>query len=151
MKNTILLILAICNLFLMNQELNAQNKYFTLGNQAFDQYQYQVAIENYLLSLKKDDIGEGVQNRIYQRLAQSYAKTGNWDQAAAYYSKFENSGDLNENPEVLYEYAVVLQYLGYVSVAEGYYQRYLEKVPSDTLARQKLDGKIGRASCRERV
>ena len=142
MKNTILLILAICNLFLMNQELNAQNKYFTLGNQAFDQYQYQVAIENYLLSLKKDDIGEGVQNRIYQRLAQSYAKTGNWDQAAAYYSKFENSGDLNENPEVLYEYAVVLQYLGYVSVAEGYYQRYLEKVPSDTLARQKLDGML---------
>jgi peptidoglycan-associated lipoprotein len=135
-------ILAICGLILFCLPVDAQNKYFKLGNQAFDQYQYQVAIENYQLSLKKDDAGADVQNRIHLRLAQSYAKTGDWLQSASHYSQFETNADFNENPEALFEYAVVLQYLGENGRAQGYYQKYLEKVPADSLAQQKLDGML---------
>jgi tetratricopeptide (TPR) repeat protein len=142
MKSFIIQILAFCGLILICLPIDAQNKYFKLGNQAFDQYQYQVAIENYQLSLKKDDAGTDVQNRIHLRLAQSYAKTGDWLQSASYYSQFETNADFNENPEALFEYAVVLQYLGDNGRAQGYYQKYLEKVPADSLAQQKLDGML---------
>ncbi len=142
MKSTIFHILAFCGLLLTCLPADAQNKYFKLGNLAFDQYQYQDAIENYRLSLKKDEPGADVQNRIYERLAGSYAKTGDWKQAAAWYSQFETSGDLHENPEVLFQHAVALQYLGDAGQTQSYFQRYLEIVPADNLARQKLDGMI---------
>jgi len=121
-------------LFLMAAtRLPAQEKYIRLGDDAYKQFQYQAAIENYQKALTQLSGNTQERDRITLRLAEIYSRTNNWKMAASYYKRLVTSGYAEKNPVCYADYAVAQQYLGEDSLALLYYDRYLKAFPSDSL------------------
>lgn len=114
--------------------LRAQEKYVRLGDEAYNQYQYLTAIENYQKALTQLSGNADDRDRITLRLAEIYSRTDNWKMASSYYKRLIGNGFADKNPRCFYDYAIAQQYLGNDSLSLAYYQRYLDSVPSDSLA-----------------
>ncbi|MBK6966291.1 MAG: OmpA family protein [Bacteroidales bacterium] len=118
----------------------AQEKYIKTGDDAYRQYQYQTAAENYKKA-RSDFKGAPVErDRITARLAEIYFLTNDWKMASGYYKKLEKSGFCDLSPECLQHYATTLQYLGDDSLAIDRFEKYMALVPGDSLINRKLKG-----------
>jgi peptidoglycan-associated lipoprotein len=140
MKRTIITIVALFVLLFVCQPLISQNKNIKTADLAFQQYQYQVAAENYQKAIKQTKSGSEEQNHCIHRMAEISMKSGDWKQSVSWFNRIAKNGYLDKHPTALYQFAVVQQFLGDNSTAETLYRKYLGAFPNDTLVQRKLDG-----------
>ena len=116
----------------------AQEKYIKTGDDAYRQYQFQTAAENYKKALSDFKGAPVERDRITSRLAEIYFLTNDWKMASTYYKKLEKNGYCDRSPECLQHYASTLQYLGEDSLAMVRFEQYLALVPGDSMVNRKV-------------
>lgn len=116
----------------------AQQKYIKTGDDAYRQYQFHTAAENYKKALSDFKETPTERDRITFQLSEIYFHTNDWKTALTYYKKLEKNGFCDRNPDCLQHYATTLQYLGEDSLAIVRFEKYLALVPGDSLINRKL-------------
>ena len=116
----------------------AQEKYIKTGDDAYRQYQYQTAAENYKKALSDFKGTPDERDRVTFRLSEIGFLTNDWKMASTYYKKLEKNGFCDRSPDCLKRYAATLQYLGEDSMATARFEKYLALVPGDSVISRKL-------------
>jgi peptidoglycan-associated lipoprotein len=116
----------------------AQEKYIKTGDDAYRQYQYQTAAENYKKALSDFKGTTDERDRITFQLSEIYFRTNDWKMASTWYKKLEKNGFCDRSPECLQHAATTLQYLGEDSLAITRFEKYLALVPGDSVINRKL-------------
>lgn len=125
MKNLIYSFLFFC-LFI---NANAQTASIKNADQKYDNYAYADAIKAYESLVKK-----GVkEERIFQRLGNSYYFIGELEEALNYYQELFNLNE-NQEAEYMYKYAQCLKSIGSYRKADEVLEKFSQKAPSDKRA-----------------
>jgi len=112
--------------------VTAQNKFTIKGNEAFEKQFWSAAIDNYKVALKKEKDKE-LKKLITYRIAQSYEKTRDMDNAVNWYKKVVKKGGAftESNPEIYLKLANSLKKKQMYAEAMDQYITYQGKVPGD--------------------
>jgi peptidoglycan-associated lipoprotein len=115
----------------------SQTKNTRSGDNAYDRYQYQTALEYYKKGLKEVSSDAVERDRVTKRIADIYFVTNDWKNAILYFKRLEKNGYLETNPGSFLKYAISLQYLGFDSLAVLQYDKYLQFNPADSIVLHK--------------
>ncbi len=110
----------------------------TRGNKLFEKKQYIPAIEDYTKALNNSDLDKNSRNEVTNKIADCYRLVNNPKKAIIYYQKIIRNKYSEKNPEVLLNYATVLNMLGNYPTALPLFNQYLKINPENQLA---LSGK----------
>lgn len=125
MKKLVYSFLFFCFFF----NANAQTASIKNADQKYDSYAYADAIKAYEKLVKK-----GVkEERIFQRLGNSYYFIGELEEALQYYQELFSINE-NQEAEYLYKYAQCLKSVGSYSKADKVLEKFSEKAPLDKRA-----------------
>lgn len=130
MKKTILFVFIIG----FQLTLLAQQRYVDKANAALNDRQYFEAIEYYNKGLKHFKGTDTARNEVTYRLAECYHMTRNLPMAEETFVSLIENNYVDQQPEILFHYANVLQEMGKLDEAINNYNNYLKKVPGDALA-----------------
>tara|TARA_R110001632_G_scaffold95933_8_gene202147 strand:+ start:485 stop:2347 length:1863 start_codon:yes stop_codon:yes gene_type:complete len=106
----------------------AQNFNKITADQHFDRLEYTYAIQDYLVQIKEGNGSTGV----YERLAISYEKLGNYRDAERYYRRLAKGR--NGNTEYIYDWAQMLKSNGKFDEYSAQMLRFMDAYPSDPRA-----------------
>ncbi|SHF83576.1 OmpA family protein [Flavobacterium defluvii] len=122
MKNLVYSFLLFCFFF----HVNAQTASIKNADKKYDSYAYANAITAYEKLVKK-----GVkEERIFQRLGNSYYYIGELEDALRYYQELFSINE-NQEPEYMYRYAQCLKSIGSYSKADAVLEKFAQKAPLD--------------------
>lgn len=107
----------------------SQNATVQKANQLFDTYQYVGAIESYLQVINNKQADQ----RVYEKLADSYYHIYNTTEAAKWYEKAIQG---TSNPETIFKYAQVLKSLGNYTEANNQMNRFSNLLPNDVRSKE---------------
>lgn len=125
MKKLIYFFLFFCYFF----NANAQTASINNADKKYDNYAYADAIKAYENLVKK-----GVkEERIFQRLGNSYYFIGELEEALNYYQELFNLNE-NQEAEYMYKYAQCLKSIGSYRKADEVLEKFSQKVPLDKRA-----------------
>ena len=110
----------------------------TMGNKFYEKKQYVPATNYYSKALTNSDLDKKTRNEITFKIADCYRLVNNPKKARPYYQKLLKAKYSDEKPEVLLQYAAILNTLGVYSEAITVFNQYLKKFPGDKAA---LSGK----------
>lgn len=125
------LLIVLSVLFLLPAMAFAQRNPAKAADEAFDAYQYTIAIDKYKKAYSKVKKNKEEKNRITSRLAECYRLTSNYKRAELSYKQLVKRGWEKRNPEVLLRYAEMLKINGKYEEAIVQYNAYAEQVPDD--------------------
>lgn len=125
MKNLVYSFLFFCFFF----SANAQTASIQNADKKYDSYAYADAIKAYEKLVEK-----GVkEERIFQRLGNSYYFIGELENALKFYQELFNINE-NQEPEYLYRYAQCLKSVGNYAKADRILEKFSDIAPSDKRA-----------------
>ena len=120
---------------------SSQNKVFEKADKAFKELQYQDAIAGFLKIAEKSKEGSLIQQQAIMKVADCYSITNQQVKAIDWYGKIAETKFADRNARLYLKYADALRTQGHYRLAKIYYNKYLDKQPTDILA------KVGIRSC----
>jgi len=111
--------------------------------QKADQLYHDRFYEEAIIQYEKELERRGFNKNVVKKLADSHRILGHYNKANDYYVLIFAVEDEVNDPMIKYHYAEVLTSIGKYKNAGEWYEKYLGDVPSDKMARSKLDG-LGR-------
>ncbi len=112
----------------------AQQRHVLKGNDALNDRQYLTAIEFYVKGLKHYKGSDTSRNEVTYRLAECYHMTRNLPKAQETYKILLENNYADQQQDLYFHYANLLQELGQFDEAIVMYNKFLAKVPNDPLA-----------------
>jgi len=137
-KETVLiLIISFCSTIAFSQSnvLQLIKDPVERGDELFNEFSYTSAIEAYKKGLSSSDIPE---DSIEVRIAESYRKLNQPEEAVVWYEKALNESQENANPKHLLHYAEALSSQKKYAEAKKWYELYDNRVAEDSRGDRKL-------------
>lgn len=111
-----------------------QINYSIMGNTAYENNQYLLAIEYFTKVLNRTDIDINERNDVTYKLAECFRIVNNPKRARGFYQRLLKTKFPEQKPEFLIYYGQTLNMLGIYNEAQTMFNKYLEKFPTDKLA-----------------
>lgn len=121
------LTLTLCNIASVESQVYS----LSMGNKAYENKQYNTAIEFYKKVLNLPDISKKERNETTYKVGDCYRMMNNPRKAIDNYQRLIRSKYTDERPQVLLYYALALNTLGSYTQALPFFDQYLKKFPED--------------------
>jgi peptidoglycan-associated lipoprotein len=128
------LTLILCNVTKVDSQIYS----LSMGNKAYENKQYAIAIEFYNKVLNNPDISKKERNETIFKIADSYRMMNNPRRAIDNYQRLIRAKYNDERPEILLHYALTLNTFGSYAQAIPLFEQYLKKFPE---SQEALTGK----------
>ncbi len=116
--------------FFLSQEVSAQSRRLAAADDAFNTFQYNVAVNRYKKAYSRTK-SRLEKDRISYLMAECYRKMNNTKRAEVNYKRMINSDYARKNPVAYLNYADMLKANEKYDMAKDYYATYAESVPDD--------------------
>ncbi|MDP3916223.1 MAG: OmpA family protein [Bacteroidota bacterium] len=134
MKKTNIITILILVLVCLQFNSSAQGKYEIMGNKAYENKQYVLAIDYYTRALSNFEGGKNERNELAFKQADCIRMINNPKKTEIFYQRMVKNKYAEQKPLVYLHYATVLSSQGKYTEALPMYEQYLARVPGDALA-----------------